>query len=95
MVPVFGASSSLPERLCLRFPAEVRSDGVAVVAAGGCSEALMFGSGLVWWAEDSGEVEAWEVGGDGSAGAIGGVVSVSFARTSVSLHVPADDAGIG
>jgi hypothetical protein len=26
---------------------------------------------------------------------MGGVVSVSFARTSVSLHVPADDAGIG
>jgi hypothetical protein len=26
---------------------------------------------------------------------MGGIVSVSFARTSVCLHVPADDAGIG
>jgi hypothetical protein len=88
-------SSSLSERLCLRFPAEVRSDGAAVVAVGGSSAALVLSSGLFSWAEDDGEVEAWEFGRDGSAGAIGGVVSVSFARTSVSLHVPADDAGIG
>lgn len=65
------------------------------MAAGGCSEAVLLGSGLDGWAEDAGEGEAWEFGRDGSAGAIGGVDSVSFARTSACLHVPADDAGIG
>lgn len=55
----------------------------------------MLGSVSGWWAEDEWEGEAWEVGRGGSAGAMGGIVSVSFARTSVSLHVPADDAGIG
>ena len=59
------------------------------------AEALMVGSGVVWWAEDDGEVEAGEFGMDGSAGAIGGVVSAAFASSSACLHVPADDAGIG
>lgn len=89
VLPAKSSSPSLSERLCLRFPALVRSDGATVVGAGGCSEAVLVGSGLDWWAEDVGEVEAWEFGRDGSAGAIGGVVIVSFARTSVCLHVPA------
>lgn len=54
----------------------------------------MVSSGVVW-AEDSREGGVGEGGMDGSAGAIGGGVSVSFARTSACLHVPADDASIG
>jgi hypothetical protein len=95
VVPVLSASWSLSERLWRRFPAVVGSDGFAVVAEGACAGALLVDMELDWWAENTGEEEGWEFGRDGSAGAIGGVVSVSFARTSVCLHVPADDAGIG
>jgi hypothetical protein len=67
-----------------------------VVALGGCAGALVVVSVWERWAEDAGEVEAWEFGRIGSAGAIGGeFVVISFARTSAWLHVPADDAGIG
>jgi hypothetical protein len=86
------ASSSLSERLCRRFPANVSSDEFAV---GGCAYAPVVRSEGDWWAEDAGEGEAGDCGRDGSAGAIGEGVSVSFARTSACLHVPADDAGIG
>jgi hypothetical protein len=41
---VWSASSSLSERLCLRFPAVARSDEGAVGAASGWLEALVLGS---------------------------------------------------
>lgn len=99
-MPVGSGSWSLSDRLCLRFPGADRSDGSAVVVGGSCCEVVVGavgGPGRVWWAEDGGEGEAWEVGMDGSAEAIGGGVGMSLllARTSACLHVPAVDAGIG
>lgn len=58
---------------------------------------VVVGRGIGWWAENGGEVEAWEGGMDGSAEASGGGVAMSLllARTSACcLDVPADDAGI-
>ena len=74
----------MSEKLCLRFPYVVGWDGFEVVTAG-CWGGAVVSSGVVEWAEMTGEVEAGVFGMAGSAEAIRGegIGVVSSARTNV------------
>jgi hypothetical protein len=83
------SASSLPEKLCLRFPAVVWSDD-RIVVAGVWLEVGAVGAGCREGAESTGEEEDGEVGVDGRSEAIGEGESgaVSSARTNAGSGYP-------